>query len=135
MESLRSVDSPEGGSYGISDGRPSAPQRGEENAAELRVTEQRERRLAMPVEVRGLVRHRDDAVDAGELDERVDAVIVQARRQQPEGESDPDLGAEPIAPARFVLAKARLAQIVGAQRGVERLGGELPADQAVVDAA
>ena len=35
----------------------------------------------------------------------------------------------------LVAAQPRLAQIVGAQRLVERLGGELAADQAVVDAA
>ena len=72
---------------------------------------------------------------AGELDERIDAAIVEARGERAEGEADADLGAEPIAPAGLVLAQPRLAQIVVAQRGVERLGGELPADQAVVDAA
>src|SRR5204863_2011520 len=38
-------------------------------------------------------------------------------------------------PARLVLAQPRLAQIVGDERVAEGLGGELPADQAVVDAA
>ena len=40
-----------------------------------------------------------------------------------------------VAPAGLVPAQARLAEVVVAQRGVERLGGDLAADQAVVDAA
>ena len=42
------------------------------------MTEEGERGLAMPVEVGGLPQHRDDAVDPGELDDRVDAAVVEA---------------------------------------------------------
>ena len=108
----------------------------EQDPAELRVAQQRERRLAMPVEVGGLPQHRDDAVDPGELDERVDAAIVEPRGEQPEREADADLGAEPLAPAGLGTCCSRDSRRSSIAQGlVQRLGRELAADQAVVDAA
>src|SRR6188508_3571453 len=85
----------------------SVPERGQQNAPELRMLQQREGRLAVPVEIGSLPEHRHDAVDAGQLDQRVDGPVVQPRGERAERETDPDLGAEPLAPAT----------LVGAQRG------------------
>src|SRR5205085_10503330 len=87
----------------------------------------------MPVEVRGLPQHRNNAIDSRELDERVDRAIVHSRREKTERKADTDFGAEAIAPSGLVLAQARFVQIVVTQRLVERLGSELTTDQAVVD--
>ena len=41
------------------------------------MAKQREGGSAMPVEVGGLLQERDDAVDARELDERIDGAVVE----------------------------------------------------------
>src|SRR5262245_53999346 len=56
----------------------SAPEGGEQDLAELRVLEERERGAAVPVEVGGLFEEGHEAVDARELDQGVDRAIVEA---------------------------------------------------------
>ena len=77
------------------------------------MSQQSQRRLAMPVEIGGLAQQRDDPVDARELDDGVDGAIVQARGERAEREAHADLGAEAVAPLSLVAAQTRLAQIVG----------------------
>ena len=89
----------------------------------------------MPVEIGGLLEQRDEAVDPRELDERFDGWIVEAGDDLPECESRADLRTQSATPARFVCPKIVGPQSVTAQRPVEDVGSELPAQGAVVDAA
>src|SRR5439155_18786070 len=56
-------------------------------------------------------------------------------REGAEREPDANLAAEPRAPLLLVALQADVAQVVVAERPVQDGAGDLPADQAVVDAA
>src|ERR687897_158193 len=89
----------------------------------------------MPVEIRGPAQQRDDAVDSGELEERVDGAVVEPRDQRPERQAGTELRPEARLPQRLVrLERARVGSTM-TQRGRQYLGGIAPAEQAVVDAA
>ena len=87
----------------------------------------------MPVEVGGLAEHGDETVDARELDDGVNRAVVHARDEGAERKADADLGTQTLPPLHLVPPQPRVAQIVGAQRVVERLGRNLAGDEAVVN--
>src|SRR6266498_2450117 len=116
-------------------GKHLTPYRREQNFPELRVTEQRERGRAVPVEVRRLFEERHKTVDPCELDEGINRAVAEPGCERAELEAYPDLRTEPRAPAIFIVAEPRFAELVARERRAEHVGGDLPANQAVVDTA
>ena len=56
----------------------------------------------------------------------------QARRECPEGQLSPHLGAQPLAPPGLVPAQAPRVQAIAAERRIEHLRGPVPAEQTVI---
>ncbi len=77
----------------------------------------------MPVEARALSDHGPNIIRGDRLDESVELMIREVRKEMPEPASSPDLWHEPLAPLSFVARQPFGAQIILTERFGEGLRG------------
>ena len=90
------------------------------------MAQERERRVAVPVEVRRLPEQRHEAVHTRELQDGVDGAVVEPADDGAEREPCADFRPEPRLPSSFVPGQRVGAECIAPQAVIEDLGGEAP---------